>query len=134
MNQALEEAGIERDKIYITNAVKHFKHRELNGKKRSVPPTRGEIKACSPWLNAELALVKAKVLVCLGVSAAKSLLSGEVSLQKLRGRCLEGPKNIRILVTAHPASVFRHKDREERHRAAAQLAEDLQKAWKLAGA
>jgi DNA polymerase len=114
LDRALEEAGIARDSVYITNAVKHFKH-EVVGKKRiHKNPNRAEISACRPWLVEELRIVKPEVLVCLGVSAAKSVFDKKVTLRDVRGKFWETTLSPRTFVTTHPSSILRSPDDESR--------------------
>jgi DNA polymerase len=115
LDRAMAEAGIERSAVYITNAVKHFKH-EIIGKKRiHKSPNRAEITACRPWLIEELRVIKPQVLVCLGVSAANSIFDKKVTLRDVRGRFWETALSPRTFVTTHPSSILRSIDDESRH-------------------
>ncbi|GAA4241572.1 hypothetical protein GCM10022254_70990 [Actinomadura meridiana] len=131
----MAEAGIERDDVYVTNAVKHFKFkREGNGKRRiHEPPSAVEIRACRPWLLAELRLVDPDVLVVLGATAGKALFGSSFRVTKERGRLLPLPgldtigtpaagrdlgaeppdgAGARIVATIHPSAVLRADDRD----------------------
>ena len=114
LDQALEEAGIERSTVYVTNAVKHFKW-EPRGKRRlHKRPDAGEIAACRPWLDREIELIAPKVVVCLGATAAQALLGAGFRVTRQRGEFVawEGPA--RILATVHPSSILRAADDEAR--------------------
>src|SRR4051794_40298434 len=116
LDRALEEAGIARADAYVTNAVKHFKW-EPRGKKRiHQKPNAVEIAACRPWLEAELAVVKPQVLVCLGATAAQALLGKAFRVTKSRGVFVASPLAPRVLATVHPSSILRAPDEETRHR------------------
>jgi DNA polymerase len=128
LDRALEEAGIDPAQTYKTNVVKHFKYR-LRGKRRiHQRPTSAEVAACRRWLDAELELIRPRVLVCLGAVAAHALLGGRPSVQAQRGRLLGSDLAPAVLVTAHPASALRQRDSESRHAAIAALVEDLRLA------
>ena len=125
LDEALELAGIDRRRVYTTNAVKHFKW-EARGKRRiHAKPTWSEQMACRPWLEAELAAVRPRVLVCLGATAAQSLLGKQFRVTKERGRWLESELAEYVTATIHPSAVLRERDTESRHRALAGLVADL---------
>jgi DNA polymerase len=128
--QALEEAGIDRRVLYVTNAVKHFSW-EPRGKRRiHKKPRVSEIKACHPWLGAELARVKPAVTVCMGTSAVQSLLGPKVTIGAAKGQVFDsayGP----VIVTRHPSSVLRLRERAERRAALDELVADLRRAATL---
>jgi uracil-DNA glycosylase len=130
LEQALLEAGIDRAAVYVTNAVKHFSW-EPRGKRRiHKKPRVSEIKACQPWLTAELTRIKPKVTVCMGSSAVQSMLGPKITIGAARGQVFAtayGP----VVVTRHPSSVLRMQEREERRAALAELVEDLRRAAKL---
>jgi uracil-DNA glycosylase len=123
--RALEEAGIERDDVYLTNAVKHFKWRP-QGKRRLHQSSRaGEIEACKPWLEAELAAVKPVGLLALGAIAGRSLFGAKVRVTKDRGRLLDSPLAPVAALTLHPSAILRQRDHDEREDAMAALVDDL---------
>ncbi|MGI8907886.1 MAG: UdgX family uracil-DNA binding protein [Candidatus Sumerlaeaceae bacterium] len=125
LDRALADAGIDRNSVYITNAVKHFKH-EIAGKKRiHKSPNRAEISACRPWLVEELRVIKPKVLVCLGVSAANSIFDKKVTLRDVRGRFWETALSPRTFVTTHPSSILRSFDDESRRENYALFVQEL---------
>ncbi len=127
LDQALEEAGIERSEAYVTNVVKHFKW-EPRGKRRiHAKPNAAEIAACLPWLNAELAVVKPEALVCLGATAAQALLGRRFKVTLRRGELLDSPLARCVMATVHPSSILRAPDSETRHREMARFVEDLAK-------
>ena len=127
LEKALDEAGIDRKSVYVTNAVKHFSW-EPRGKRRiHKKPRISEIKACHPWLAAELTRVKPKVIVCMGTSAVQSLLGPKITIGAAKGQVYEtsyGP----VIVTRHPSSVLRMREQEERRAALDELVADLRRA------
>jgi len=126
LSRALEEAGIDRREAYVTNAVKHFKWTQGRGKRRlHQRPNTEEIAACRPWLDAELAVVRPEVLVCLGATAAKALLGSKVRVTRDRGRFLENDLAPAVTVTVHPSSILRTTDQQERRAARTDFTDDL---------
>jgi DNA polymerase len=126
LDEALEQAGVERRAVYVTNAVKHFKWRQGRGKRRlHQRPNAEEIRACRPWLDAELAVVRPSALVCLGATAAKALLGSKVRVTRDRGRPLDSDLAPLVSVTVHPSAILRVDDPEERKLARAELTRDL---------
>jgi uracil-DNA glycosylase len=126
LDRALEEAGIDRSKVYVTNVVKHFKW-ERRGKRRiHKKPGAEEISACRAWLDAELAVVKPRVVVCLGATAAQALLGRGFRLTRHRGEFV--PSELAELVTAtiHPSAILRAADDESRHRELSAFVRDLE--------
>ena len=112
-DRALIDAGIARDEVYVTNAVKHFKF-EPRGKKRiHQKPNAGEIQACRFWLDLERQFVRSKLVVAFGVTAVQSLLGKAASISSLRGKKLELPDGSNLLVTIHPSFLLRTPDREK---------------------
>ncbi|MFD1933040.1 UdgX family uracil-DNA binding protein [Nonomuraea mangrovi] len=115
LDRGLEEAGIARDEVYLTNAVKHFSF-TLRGKRRiHQKPTAAEIEACTPWLTAEFALVKPKMVVVLGATAARALLGPAFRVTQRRGEVLELDEALAV-ATIHPSAVLRAPDREEAYK------------------
>jgi uracil-DNA glycosylase family protein len=116
LDDALFEAGIDRGKVYITNAVKHFKWEPAERGKRRIhkKPRASEIAACRPWLEAELAIVKPEVLVCLGATAAQSVLGPGFSVTRDRGKNLSSPLASKVVATVHPSSILRAPDQAAR--------------------
>jgi DNA polymerase len=125
LDEALAQAGIDRSQVYVTNVVKHFKW-EPRGKRRiHAKPSAGEIAACLPWLEAELALVQPRVVVCLGATAAQALLGRQFRVSRQRGAFLTSPLAPRVLATVHPSSLLRAPDDETRRRETQRFVEDL---------
>jgi DNA polymerase len=132
LDRALEEAGIERGEVYVTNTVKHFKW-EPRGKRRiHQKPNSREIAACRPWLEAELRLVRPELLICLGATAAQSILGPAFRVTRERGKVLKSDLAPRVLATVHPSSLLRQPDEESRAREYAQFVADLRAARKAA--
>ena len=125
LDQALERAGIDRSLTYVTNVVKHFKW-EPRGKRRiHKTPNAAEQAACRVWLDAELEVLRPEVVVCLGATAAKSLLGRSFKVTEQRGRWVESPLAPHVLATIHPSSILRGEP-EEREAALAGLVADLE--------
>ncbi|MFZ5783578.1 MAG: UdgX family uracil-DNA binding protein [Pseudomonadota bacterium] len=128
LDRAMAEAGIDRRKVYLTNAVKHFKN-EPRGKKRlHKRPNRHEVDVCRIWLEQEMSLVRPRLVLALGVTAAVALTGRPVVLSRERGRPIELAEGQRGMVTVHPSSILRVPDREARHAAFAALVTDLEAA------
>jgi uracil-DNA glycosylase len=113
LDRALERAGIERNDVYITNVVKHFRFRARGKRRIHQRPGREHVQACRPWLDAELSIVKPRVLVCLGAVAAQGLLGNKVRVTKDRGQRIESELAEFVTVTVHPSSILRAEDRRE---------------------
>jgi uracil-DNA glycosylase family protein len=125
LDKALADAGIPRDQVYVTNAVKHFKW-EPRGKRRiHKKPRASEVAACRPWLEAELRAVQPEIVVCLGATAAQSLLGAKFRLMHERGKVVSSPVAPRVVATIHPSSVLRAPDSEGRRAAYGMLVSDL---------
>jgi DNA polymerase len=123
--RALEDAGIPHERTYLTNVVKHFKW-EPRGKRRiHAKPKATEIVACRPWLDVELALVKPRIVVCLGATAAKALLGASFKVTAQRGVFLQSSLAPLVLATVHPSSILRVSTSEARHQAMAEFVRDL---------
>lgn len=127
LDRALADAGIDRADVYVTNVVKHFKW-EPRGKRRiHKKPNATEIGACRPWLDAELAVVKPQLVVCLGATAAQALLGRAFKVSQRRGEIIEGVLPAAIVATVHPSSILRAPDSESRHAEMARFVEDLRR-------
>lgn len=130
LDRALEEAGIDRAEVYVTNAVKHFKW-EPRGKRRiHKKPNSAEVAACRPWLEAEIAVVHPHVIICMGATAAQSLLGRDFRVTQHRGEFLESPLAPAVTATIHPSAILRAPDEETRRIEFAKLVADLKKASK----
>jgi len=124
LDRALDEAGIRREEVYVTNAVKHFKW-EPRGKRRiHKKPNAMEIAACRPWLDAEIEAVRPDVIVCLGATAAQALLGKQFRVTKSRGEIIEAEGKT-MLATVHPSSILRAPDDETRRMERQKFVEDL---------
>jgi DNA polymerase len=128
LDRALEEAGIDRGAAYLTNAVKHFKWEARGTRRIHAKPTWSEVMACRPWLEAELEAVRPTVLVCLGATAAQSLLGKQFRVTKQRGEWVESDLAEWVTATIHPSAILRQRDDESRHAELARFVADLQKA------
>jgi DNA polymerase len=125
LDRALEVAGVDRQKCYVTNAVKHFKW-EPRGKRRlHQKPNELEIAACRPWLTAEVSILQPKVLVCLGATAARAAFGRVVKVMSERGHFMESELAARTLVTVHPSSLLRVPDHNAREQAFKAFVADL---------
>ena len=130
LDEALAEVGIPRKEVFVTNAVKHFKW-EPRGKRRiHQKPTLGEVRACRPWLETELAIVQPQGIVCLGATAAQSLLGPQFRITRDRGRFFDSEWASWITATIHPSAILRMPDREKREEARALFLDDLRKVLK----
>ena len=128
LDQALSAAGIERRRVYLTNVVKHFKF-EPRGKRRlHKKPRASEIEACRPWLESELAVVRPRLVVCLGATAAQALLGRGFKVTEHRGQKLSSPLAPSVMATVHPSSILRERDPDERRSAFTRLVSDLRAA------
>ena len=128
-DRALDEAGIDRARTYVTNAVKHFKW-EPRGKRRiHAKPIASEIRACKPWLEAEIDRVKPRAVCMLGATAAQSLLGSAFRVTEHRGERIESDLAPIVMATVHPSSILRARDEEERGRAMERLVADLKARW-----
>jgi DNA polymerase len=125
LDRALEAAGVDRQHLYVTNAVKHFKW-QLRGKRRlHKTPAQREIDACHQWLEAELGAVKPQVIVCLGATAARAVIGKDFKVSVMRGKFVESPYAPHVFATFHPSALLRLRDEEEREAAFKQLVKDL---------
>jgi uracil-DNA glycosylase family protein len=132
LDEALAAAGIDRDGVYVTNAVKHFKWRSRGKRRIHDKPNRMEVAACRPWLDGELAAVHPRVLVLLGATAAQALLGTAFRVTRERGRPIAGTEFAeQVVATVHPSAVVRIRDRAERAEAERELAADLRTAVEL---
>ncbi len=127
LNTALEQAGIDRGEVYVTNAVKHFKW-EPRGKRRiHKKPNATEIAACRPWLDGEIAAVHPEIVVCLGATAAQAIMGNKFRVTKQRGEFLQSPQGQTVLATVHPSSILRAPDEDARHEEMRLFVDDLRK-------
>lgn len=122
LDEALEQAGIDRGLIYITNVVKHFKWAARGKRRLHQTPNRAEVSACLPWLKAEVVAVRPRVIVCMGATAAKALLGQDFKVTQRRGELVDSGLGPPAVATVHPSSILRAEEREEPMR---QFVEDL---------
>jgi uracil-DNA glycosylase len=127
LDKALDQAGIAREEVYVTNVVKHFKWESKGQQHLHKKPNASEIAACRPWLEAELQVVKPRVLVCLGATAAQALLGRDFRVSRQRGAWLDSPLAPQVLATVHPSSILRAPNDDARHEQMAQFVADLKK-------
>ena len=131
LDKALAEAGIDRSQTYVTNVVKHFKW-EPRGKRRiHAKPNAQEVRACRPWLDAEIAVVKPEVIVCLGATAAQSLLGAAFRVSQRRGEVMPSTLAPKVIATVHPSSILRAPDDETRRVETRRFVDDLKKVVKV---
>jgi DNA polymerase len=125
LDRALEAAGVDRNDLYVTNAVKHFKW-QLRGKRRlHKTPAQREVDACRQWLEREIAAVKPHVIVALGATAARAVINKDFKVSTMRGQFVESPLAPYVLATFHPSALLRLKDEAEKEAAFEQLVGDL---------
>ena len=125
LDRGLEAAGIERGEVYLTNAVKHFKFEERGKRRIHKTPTKGEVDACSPWLDTEIKLVRPEALVTLGATAAKALHGSSFRLTQHRGELLESKLAPIVAATIHPSAILRSRDEDARQAEREAFARDL---------
>ncbi|HEX2027666.1 MAG TPA: UdgX family uracil-DNA binding protein [Nitriliruptorales bacterium] len=127
LDRALEAVGIDRDQVFITNAVKHFKWKRKGRKRLHQTPSREQIEACRPWLDAEIEAVRPDVIVALGATAAKALLGPGFRVTRQRGELHRGPGDVVVTATVHPSSILRAPSDQDRHDAREAFTADLAK-------
>lgn len=125
LQRALDQAGVPRGAAYISNVVKHFKFKPRGKRRIHQKPNALEIQACSPWLEAELAIVKPQVILCLGATAAQALLGKSYRLTKNRGRFVSHESGAEVLATLHPAALLRMPGKAAREHAFDELVAEL---------
>jgi DNA polymerase len=128
LDKALEEVEIDRSQVYVTNVVKHFKWKPQGKRRIHQKPNWREIAACRPWLDAEVAVLKPRVLVCLGATAAQALLGRDFRVSRQRGELVDSPLAPNAIATVHPSSILRAEDRDSEYR---EFVRDLEKIAKL---
>jgi len=128
LEKGLEEAGIDRRRVYVTNAVKHFRWTRRGKRRLHEKPNAGQVRACRPWLEAEIEVVKPQVIVLLGATAAQSVMGPAFRVSKQRGEVLSSPFGVPVLATVHPSSILRATDEESRDAALAAFIADLKVA------
>jgi DNA polymerase len=133
LDDCLREAGIERNQVYVTNVVKHFKWSPDERGKRRIhkKPRTSEIEACRPWLDAEIRLVKPEIVVCLGATAAQALLGKTFSVTRQRGQLVESTLAPHVIATVHPSSILRARDQSARQLQMREFVADLNRVASL---
>lgn len=134
LGEAMERAGIDRERVFVTNVVKHFRWRPSGKRRLHERPNAGQVRACRPWVELEMDLVEPRVVVALGATAAQALIEPSFRITERRGELLvpatlDGP---RLLATLHPSAILRMTDSEEREAGLRGLADDLGTAWRAA--
>jgi uracil-DNA glycosylase len=134
LDEALREAGIDRGTVYVTNVVKHFKWvpAERGNRRIHKKPRYSEINACRPWLDTELKIVRPKVLVCLGATAAQALLGRKFSVTRQRGKRVISPLAPCVIATVHPSSILRARDADARRVQMQQFVNDISQIARFA--
>jgi uracil-DNA glycosylase len=130
LDEALDEVGIARDEVYVTNAVKHFKWTQQGKRRLHAKPSAREMNACHPWLEAEIEAVGPRVIVCLGATAAQSMLGASFRLTHHRGELIDTDGRPPVLATYHPSAILRSPDKSDRDRMREEFADDLRVAFK----
>jgi uracil-DNA glycosylase len=125
LDRGLQQAGISRQDAYVTNVVKHFRYRARGKRRIHQTPDRWQVRACLPWLEAELAVVKPAALVCLGATAAQALLGSQVRIGRDRGRPMDSELAELVTITTHPSAILRAQGDAERQAAMEQFVADL---------
>jgi len=133
LDRALAEAGIDRARVYVTNAVKHFKWVQRGKRRLHSKPGAREIEACHPWLEAEIAALKPAIIVCLGATAAQALLGRAFRVTKRRGEFVASPLAPHVMATIHPSSLLREPDPATREDDTARFVAELRKVADLLG-
>jgi uracil-DNA glycosylase family protein len=128
LDRALDDVGIDRSEVYVTNVVKHFKWKPQGKRRIHQKPNWREIAACRPWLDAEVAVLKPRVLVCLGATAAQALLGRDFRVSRQRGELVDSPLAPKAIATVHPSSILRAEDRESQY---SEFVRDLETVAKL---
>jgi DNA polymerase len=131
LDKALQAAGIDRDLVYVTNVVKHFKWTARGKRRLHEKPNAREIAACRPWLDVELAVVRPRVVVCLGATAAQALLGKSFKVTQMRGEILAAEFAPAVMATVHPSSLLRAPDDETRRRETERFIHDLSRVAPL---
>src|SRR5438445_12348360 len=128
LERGLEEAGIDRRRVYVTNAVKHFRWTRRGKRRLHEKPNAGQVRACRPWLEAEIEVVRPRLIVLLGATAAQSVMGPAFRVSKQRGEVLAPPFGVPVVATVHPSSILRATDDEAREVGMASLVADLKVA------
>jgi uracil-DNA glycosylase family protein len=125
LDRALEAAAVDREHLYVTNAVKHFKWQQRGKRRLHKTPAQREIDACHQWLEHEIETITPQVIGCLGATAAKAVIGKDFKVSTMRGRFVQSPLAPFVFATFHPSALLRLREEEERDRAFKQLVADL---------
>lgn len=128
LDRGLERAGIDRSAVYLTNVVKHFRYKARGKRRIHQRPDRAHVSACRPWLDAELRVVRPRVLVCLGATSAQALLGPQVRIGRDRGRPMPSELAELVMLTIHPSAILRARDQDRRTAAMDEFVRDLTRA------
>ena len=131
LDKALDDAGLDRSAVYVTNAVKHFKFEERGKRRLHKKPGASQIRACIPWLECEMSMLKPEVIVCLGATAAQALFGPQFRLTQERGKFRAHRWAPHVTATVHPSAVLRAPDSEQRHQAYREFVADLKRVSKM---
>jgi uracil-DNA glycosylase len=125
LEQALDEAGIDRRRVYVTNAVKHFRFTRRGKRRLHEKPSAAQVRACRPWLEAEISVLRPALIVLLGATAAQSVMGPAFRVSRQRGEVLDSAVGIPVLATVHPSSILRAADKASRDEAMSSFVADL---------
>lgn len=125
LDKALEAAGIDRRRVYLTNAVKHFRWTRRGKRRLHEKPNAGQVRACRPWLQAEVEVVRPRIMVLMGATAAQSVMGPAFRVSKQRGEVMPSPLGVSVLATVHPSSILRAPDEAARDAALEEFTSDL---------
>jgi uracil-DNA glycosylase family protein len=125
LDKALVEARIPRERVYVTNAVKHFKWIWRGKRRLHQKPAIRQVAACRPWLEAELESVRPKIVICLGATAAQAVLEKSVPITKERGKFIESSAGLLTFITIHPSAIYRHREKDQQEKEYRRFAEEL---------
>ncbi len=128
LDEGLRAAGIDRSGVYVTNAVKHFRFTQRGKRRLHEKPNAEQIRACKPWLQSEISVVKPDIIVLLGATAAQAVMGPAFRVSKQRGEVMQSPLGIPVLATVHPSSILRATDEASREAATASFVADLKVA------
>jgi DNA polymerase len=128
LDEGLQAAGIDRSRVYVTNAVKHFRFTQRGKRRLHEKPNAQQIRACKPWLESEISVVKPDIIVLLGATAAQAVMGPAFRVSKQRGEVMPSPLGIPVLATVHPSSILRATDDASREAAMASFIADLKVA------
>jgi uracil-DNA glycosylase family protein len=124
-DKALAEARISRERVYVTNAVKHFKFMQRGKRRLHQKPAIRQVTACKPWLEAEFEALRPKIVVCMGATAAQSVLGKTVPITKERGKFIDLESGLVTFITIHPSAIYRHQEREEQDKEYRRFASEI---------